>query len=83
MKIITRGNGLKKYGTKIGIMTIDFRPNINDTFWLKLDTASGEQQYIIELDDLELAKIAAISLKDKEIIKICKRNGWLEGLKNV
>ena len=77
MKITTRGKGILAYKVKTGVMSVDFVPNKGDKVWLKMDV-SGKEQYIIELEKFDVARLIAIGLQDKEIFTICQRNGWLK-----
>jgi len=72
MKIITRGKGIPEYTIKKGIMRIDWGPDKDEKFWVKMDTESNEQ-YIVEFNKWELAKLSAFALEDNEVRKAVLR----------
>ena len=76
MKIITRGEGIRKYTIKKGEMSAE---DTEGKLWLKLDIFPSTQ-YIVELEKREIAKIVRIGLKNKEVAEIYKR---MEGGINV
>ena len=72
MKIVTRGKGIPEYTIKKGIMRIDSEPSKDEKFWIKMDTESNEQ-YIVEFNEWELAKLSAFALQDKKIREAISR----------
>jgi len=75
MKIITRAKGIPAYTIKKGILRIE--PDEKEAkIWLKLDV--GKEQYIVELDRFELARVIACAIYIDEIIATCERDGLIK-----